>query len=73
LPFNPVQGEIYELTATVNVTNTGFIGLGFADNVAFTGNTGGQNDNNAFRSAAPEKLIPATSPEDVSTQRKTRW
>lgn len=55
LPFNPAQGAIYELTAVINLTNTGFLGLGFADNITppasvpFTGNSGGQNDNNAFR------------------------
>lgn len=56
LPFNPVQGEIYTVTATVTVTNTGFIGLGFADKINFTGNTGGMNDNNAFRFAATTNI-----------------
>ena len=56
LAFNPVQGEIYELTATVTLTNAGFIGLGFADKINFTGNTGSMNDNNAFRFATTSHI-----------------
>ena len=60
LPFNPVQGEIYELTATIELTNAGFLGLGFADNASFTGNSSAQNDNNSFRFASGT-IIPGYS------------
>jgi hypothetical protein len=51
LPFAITEGEIYELTVTASIDGASnqFLGLGFADNIAFTG--GAQNDANQFRLA----------------------
>lgn len=37
LAFSPTVGEIYELSMTVDNLASGFLGIGFADNVSFTG------------------------------------
>lgn len=49
LPFSPVAGDVYTAKARVSLTNLGFLGFGFANETTFTGNSGGQNNNNAFR------------------------
>jgi PEP-CTERM motif len=37
LAFAPTVGEVYELSMTVDNLTSGFLGIGFADNVSFTG------------------------------------
>jgi len=51
LPFTPVQGNIYQLSADITITSVSstWLGLGFADNVAFTGL---DNNTNRFAGAA---------------------
>jgi uncharacterized repeat protein (TIGR02543 family) len=51
LPFTPVAGNIYRVSANITLTSvsTTWLGLGFADNVAFTGLN---NNTNRFAGAA---------------------
>jgi len=51
LPFTPIAGKIYRLSANITITSVGstWLGLGFADNVAFTGL---DNNTNRFAGAA---------------------
>lgn len=46
LSFTPVQGNVYQLSSDITVSSglSSFLGLGFADNISFTGQSGANAD-----------------------------
>lgn len=68
LDFTPAVGNIYELTMTVGSVASGFIGIGFADDVSFVGGVGyGTNNDRMITGSATNYGMMFLNPSFLAT------